>query len=256
MAIGSAYQRGGYVYVFDETGRTLFTQVAILDGALKGFTSSTVTIQHGEWIEVFGEKGNKLYTVGYAGSPPPLPNPVPVNNTSPATTAGQVLAPTPAPTEIDLGGYNETDSSHQTIIGMLLELIGAVALFLPSAYGLKFNNAPRSTKKGCGILVMMILICVGGFYLYRQVGSGKFSLGDRDSWASATTATNTSSLAISDGPLMKWKSNDGKVIEAYFLGLQRDGVLLKIPSTGMTHVVPLTRLSPESQQQAKKANKH
>lgn len=57
------------------------------------------------------------------------------------------------------------------------------------------------------------------------------------------------------GGAMKWTSNDGKVIEAEFMGLQDDGVLLKIPSTGVTHIVPLTRLSPESQAQAKSATK-
>lgn len=57
------------------------------------------------------------------------------------------------------------------------------------------------------------------------------------------------------GGVMKWTSNDGKVIEAEFMGLQGDGVLLKLPSTGVTHIVPLTRLSPESQAQAKSASK-
>lgn len=57
------------------------------------------------------------------------------------------------------------------------------------------------------------------------------------------------------GGAMKWTSNDGKVIEAEFMGLQGDGVLLKLPSTGVTHIVPLTRLSPESQAQAKAAAK-
>jgi hypothetical protein len=57
------------------------------------------------------------------------------------------------------------------------------------------------------------------------------------------------------GGITKWTSNDGKIIEAEFMGLQGDGVLLKIPSTGVTHIVPLTRLSPESQAQAKAATK-
>jgi len=57
------------------------------------------------------------------------------------------------------------------------------------------------------------------------------------------------------GGAMKWTSNDGKVIEAEFMGLQGEGVLLKIPSTGVTHIVPLARLSPESQAQAKSATK-
>lgn len=57
------------------------------------------------------------------------------------------------------------------------------------------------------------------------------------------------------GGLAKWTSNDGKVIEAEFMGLEGDGVLLKIPATGVTHIVPLSRLSPESQEQAKTATK-
>lgn len=55
------------------------------------------------------------------------------------------------------------------------------------------------------------------------------------------------------GGLTKWTSSDGKVIEAEFMGLQGDGVLLKMPTTGVTHIVPLSRLSPESQAQAKAA---
>ncbi len=54
---------------------------------------------------------------------------------------------------------------------------------------------------------------------------------------------------------MKWTSNDGKEIEAVFMGLEGDGVLLKMNTTGTTHIVPLTRLSPESQEQAKTATK-
>lgn len=57
------------------------------------------------------------------------------------------------------------------------------------------------------------------------------------------------------GGLLKWTSSDGKVIEAEFMGLEGDGVLLKMGTTGVTHIVPLTRLSPESQEQAKTATK-
>ncbi len=68
-------------------------------------------------------------------------------------------------------------------------------------------------------------------------------------------AATTMPAAGGDGPLMKWTSSDGKLIEAHFMGLQADGVLLKMPATGVTHIVPLTRLSPESQTQAKTATK-
>lgn len=55
------------------------------------------------------------------------------------------------------------------------------------------------------------------------------------------------------GGVTKWTSSDGKVIDAQFMGLQGDGVLLKMPDTGVTHLVPLARLSAESQAQAKAA---
>lgn len=65
----------------------------------------------------------------------------------------------------------------------------------------------------------------------------------------------TPAMAPAAGGLMKWTSSDGKVIEAEFMGLQGDGVLLKMPATGVTHIVPLARLSAESQAQAKSAQK-
>lgn len=61
--------------------------------------------------------------------------------------------------------------------------------------------------------------------------------------------------AGADGPLLKWTNTEGKTIEAHFMGLQDDGVLLKIPSTGVTHILPLAKLSAESQAQAKSATK-
>ena len=53
------------------------------------------------------------------------------------------------------------------------------------------------------------------------------------------------------GAPQTWTNSDGKVIQAVFMGLQGDGVLLKIPATGVTHIVPLSKLSAESQAQAK-----
>jgi hypothetical protein len=55
------------------------------------------------------------------------------------------------------------------------------------------------------------------------------------------------------GGAMKWTNTEGKTIEAEFMGLQGDSVLLKIPSTGVTHILPLSKLSAESQAQAKSA---
>lgn len=57
------------------------------------------------------------------------------------------------------------------------------------------------------------------------------------------------------GGAMKWTNTEGKTIEAEFMGLQGDSVLLKIPSTGTTHILPLSKLSAESQAQAKAAQK-
>lgn len=56
------------------------------------------------------------------------------------------------------------------------------------------------------------------------------------------------------GGLLKWTSTDGKVIEASFERLEGDNVVLTIPGRG-SFSVPLSRLSPESQQQAKTATK-
>lgn len=51
----------------------------------------------------------------------------------------------------------------------------------------------------------------------------------------------------------KWTSSDGKEIEATFVRLEGENVVLIVTATGQTHSVPLTRLSPESQAQAKAA---
>ncbi|WP_395740504.1 c-type cytochrome domain-containing protein [Prosthecobacter sp.] len=57
------------------------------------------------------------------------------------------------------------------------------------------------------------------------------------------------------GGVQKWTNAEGKTIEAEFMGLEGDNVLLKIPSTGVTHILPLSKLSAESQAQAKAAKK-
>jgi hypothetical protein len=58
--IGSAQQKHGTVYVYDEKGHTLFTK----SGTLIGFTSTTVTIQStsGSTLYTYDEKGHTLYT--------------------------------------------------------------------------------------------------------------------------------------------------------------------------------------------------
>ena len=55
------------------------------------------------------------------------------------------------------------------------------------------------------------------------------------------------------GSVQSWTSNDGKAIQATFMGLQGDGVLLKMAANNEVFLVPLARLSPESQAQAKAA---
>lgn len=53
MAISTAVQRGGWVYVYDEKGISRIS----LNGQLHGFTSSTVSIKRGNWIYVYDEHG-------------------------------------------------------------------------------------------------------------------------------------------------------------------------------------------------------
>jgi len=69
----------------------------------------------------------------------------------------------------------------------------------------------------------------------------------------AAPAAATAAMPAAGG-LMKWTSSDGKVIEASFERLEGDGVVLTMPGKG-SFLVPLARLSPESQEQAKSATK-
>ena len=71
--------------------------------------------------------------------------------------------------------------------------------------------------------------------------------------AMAPSAAVTPVAAPSAGAAQSWTSNDGKAIQATFMGLQGDGVLLKMTSNGEVFLVPLARLSAESQAQAKAA---
>ena len=58
--IGSAQQKFGTVYVYDEKGHTIFTK----PGTLVGFTTTTVTIKSpaGSSLYTYDEKGHLLYT--------------------------------------------------------------------------------------------------------------------------------------------------------------------------------------------------
>ena len=63
MAIGSAIERGSFIFVFDEHGRTLFSKAkgsGPKDGLL-GITSSTVTVRFGLIIYTYDEHGMTIY---------------------------------------------------------------------------------------------------------------------------------------------------------------------------------------------------
>lgn len=68
-------------------------------------------------------------------------------------------------------------------------------------------------------------------------------------------AAPAAAMPAAAGGVLKWTNTEGKTIEAEFAGLQGDSVLLKIPSTGVTHILALSKLSAESQAQAKAAVK-
>lgn len=73
------------------------------------------------------------------------------------------------------------------------------------------------------------------------------------SLAAGGSAPAPAAPAPAAGGPQKWTSSDGKVIEAAFVRLEGENVVLTVTATGVTHLVPLTRLSPESQAQAKAA---
>lgn len=58
MAIGTAVQRGSWVYVFDDKNRQLTT----ISGELHGFTGTSVSVKRGNWIYVFDEHGHQTGT--------------------------------------------------------------------------------------------------------------------------------------------------------------------------------------------------
>jgi hypothetical protein len=63
MAIGSAIERGSFIFAYDEHGRTLFSKArgsGAKDGLL-GFTSSTVTVRFGSIIYTYGERGETVF---------------------------------------------------------------------------------------------------------------------------------------------------------------------------------------------------
>lgn len=72
--------------------------------------------------------------------------------------------------------------------------------------------------------------------------------------AAPTAAAPAAAMpAAAPGGPQTWTSSDGKTLQATCLGLKGDGVLLKMASDGEVFLVPLSRLSAESQAQAKAA---
>ena len=59
MAIGTAKQNGNFVYVYDESGRLMFTQ----SGTLQGYTGSSVSVcKNGNTVYVYDDSGRLQFT--------------------------------------------------------------------------------------------------------------------------------------------------------------------------------------------------
>jgi hypothetical protein len=68
-----------------------------------------------------------------------------------------------------------------------------------------------------------------------------------------TMAAAPAAASPAAGAVQTWTSNDGKSLQASFEGMRDGGVLLKMAGNGEVFLVPLNRLSAESQAQAKAA---
>ncbi len=64
-------------------------------------------------------------------------------------------------------------------------------------------------------------------------------------------APTSPAASPASSPALKWTNTAGVTIEAEFQALEGESVRLKVVSTGISHLVPLSSLSPESQAQAK-----
>jgi hypothetical protein len=75
--------------------------------------------------------------------------------------------------------------------------------------------------------------------------------------ASLTATTATAPMAApaptGERPSQVWTSSDGRTVEASFVSLEGDTLQLKVTATGVMHRFPLSRLSAESQAQARAA---
>lgn len=65
MAIASAVQRGGFVYVYNENGSNIATLPSSdkPNEGLKGYTSTTVSVQRGGFVYVYNENGSNITTI-------------------------------------------------------------------------------------------------------------------------------------------------------------------------------------------------
>lgn len=74
--------------------------------------------------------------------------------------------------------------------------------------------------------------------------------------AAATTSVPPATPAqpATPAPMQTWTSADGKTIQASFVRLEGENVVIK-RSDGIVFTLPLSRLSPESQEQAKNSGK-
>lgn len=70
----------------------------------------------------------------------------------------------------------------------------------------------------------------------------------------AAVVTTPAVSPAAAGPVMTWTSADGKSIQASFLRLEGENVVIK-RADGVSFTLPMSRLSPESQAQAKNAAK-
>jgi hypothetical protein len=64
MAIATAVTRGAFVYVYDEKNRHMLTLAAghTPEDGLTGYTSSTVSVRWGGFIDTYNAKGGQIST--------------------------------------------------------------------------------------------------------------------------------------------------------------------------------------------------
>ncbi|MBR2195645.1 MAG: hypothetical protein IJ911_08520 [Salinivirgaceae bacterium] len=54
--IGSAIQKGDWIYVYDEKG----SQLCSMTGQLQGYTGTSFSVKKNGWIYVYDERGSQL----------------------------------------------------------------------------------------------------------------------------------------------------------------------------------------------------